>query len=94
MRRVGIYKITNPIGQHYIGKSKDIYKRWNSYKRDLGKGQPKLYNSFKDYGIENHIFEIIEICDVSILTEREKFYIDDTFAYHNLNSTTCFMIKL
>lgn len=71
----GIYKITNPKGKVYIGQSVDIDKRFRKYKYLNEKDkQTKLHNSFKKYGIENHKFEIIEICDVFILDEREIFW--------------------
>lgn len=71
---IGIYKIINPKGKIYIGQSTNIEKRWKSYKTLHCKGQVKLYNSLKKYGYENHIFEIIEECDISILEERETYW--------------------
>ena len=74
----GIYSITSPSGKVYIGQSIDIEKRlyyyrtcWKHIER-----QRKLYSSFKKHGVENHIFEIVEECDLDILDEREIFYID------------------
>ncbi len=29
---IGIYKIINPKGKSYIGKSKNIENRWNDYR--------------------------------------------------------------
>ena len=72
---VGIYKITNPIGQVYIGKSKDIHKRFLSH-RVGSKGQPKLKMSFDEYVFDNHKFEIIYICGESVLDVFECFFID------------------
>jgi group I intron endonuclease len=59
--RSGIYKITNPEGKVYIGKSKDIDTRFDRYSRykTLGK-QPKLFNSFDEFGFKNHTFKIID----------------------------------
>lgn len=42
----GIYKITSPSGRIYIGSSKNIRRRFYSYKNLHCKDQPKLYNSF------------------------------------------------
>jgi hypothetical protein len=57
----GIYKITNPEGKVYIGKSKDIGVRFDRYsKYKTLKRQPKLFDSFDKFGFENHIFEIID----------------------------------
>jgi len=72
----GIYKITSPNGKVYIGQSKCIRKRWRSYQNNINntKKQRKLYNSFKKYGIDNHIFEIIAICKKEELNNLERYY--------------------
>ncbi len=71
----GIYKITSPNGKIYIGKSINIEKRWNAYKLYNCKGQRQLYNSLKKYKYENHIFEIIHICEKEKLDDAESYYI-------------------
>jgi group I intron endonuclease len=72
----GIYKITNPKGKIYIGKSIDIEKRLKYYKyTSLRKNQHKLNNSISKYGFENHILEIIEECKEEYLNEREIYWI-------------------
>jgi group I intron endonuclease len=71
---VGVYKITNPKGLVYIGSSKDIDTRWKWYKKLRCNSQTKLCNSLIKYGVDNHIFEVIEECDIEILLERELFY--------------------
>jgi group I intron endonuclease len=74
---IGIYKITNPSGKVYIGQSINIDKRFKNYKSiSQTKGQIMLHNSFKKYGIDNHIFEVIEECSVELLNERERYYQD------------------
>ena len=70
----GIYKYTSPSGKIYIGSSKNIYKRIKYYKSLNCKNQKKLYNSFKKHGYENHIFEIVEECNIEKLYERERYY--------------------
>jgi group I intron endonuclease len=74
---IGIYKITNPEGKVYIGKSKDIEKRFESYKQFQHKQQPSLYNSFKKYGWVNHEYTILEECNEDIILDREKYYINE-----------------
>lgn len=78
--KVGIYKITSPTGKIYIGKSKDIEKRWEKdYKKLQCIRQPKLYRSFIKHGVANHIFEILEECNDIYLDELEiwwKYYYD------------------
>lgn len=74
---IGIYKITNPKGKIYIGQSiniesrKRVYKYFNSYRNSIG---PILMNSFRKYGFENHVFEIIEECSVDQLDEKETYW--------------------
>jgi group I intron endonuclease len=73
---IGIYKITSPSGKIYIGKSINIEDRINSYKYvGRRKLQHKLNNSINKYGLENHIFEIIEICTLDNIDEREIYWI-------------------
>ena len=73
---IGIYKITSPSGRIYIGQSVNINKRFIAYKNLKCKSQRKLYNSFKKYGYENHVFEIIEECEKSELNIKERYYQD------------------
>jgi group I intron endonuclease len=90
MPKVGIYKVTNPIGQIYIGKSIDIDRRFNAYRRLTNcKSQRRLYNSLKKYSPENHIFEILEECKISDLNYRESYYIS---LYNSMDS--CFGLNL
>jgi group I intron endonuclease len=74
---IGIYKITSPSGKIYIGQSIDIERRFRSYnKLSHCKQQIILYNSFIKYGVENHIFEVIEQCETIYLNERERYWQD------------------
>ena len=77
----GIYKITNIKNQMcYIGQTKAGFKnRWRTHvKRGLGceeQTNNRLYTGLKEDGLENFTFQILEICEDKILTERERFYI-------------------
>lgn len=71
---IGIYKITSPSNRVYIGQSMDVLHRIYQYNRLFCKKQPKLYNSLKKYGSENHKFEVIEECIKENLNEREAFW--------------------
>lgn len=73
---IGIYKIISPTNKIYIGQSVNIEKRFYRYKKLYCKTQRKLYNSFLKYSVEQHIFEIIEECDIENLNERERHYQD------------------
>lgn len=69
-----VYKITSPSGKIYIGSSVNYKRRLTQYKGTGAKAQTILYNSFLKYGIDNHIFEIVELCTKENLLEREYFY--------------------
>ena len=71
---IGIYRIISPSNKTYVGQSINIEKRFKQYKRLDCKKQPKLYNSFQKYGVENHKFEIIEECFIEQLNEREIYW--------------------
>jgi group I intron endonuclease len=85
---IGIYKITNPKGKIYIGQSTNVEERWEKgHKYNSGSGK-KLKNSFKKYGWENHIKEIIEECSVEELSNKETYWIEYYNSYKKgLNST-------
>ena len=88
----GIYKITSPTLRVYIGQSVNILRRWSDYKGMYCQRQPKLYNSFKKYGVENHKFEIIQICEKQELDELEIYYetiYQSTSPKTGLNDKTC-----
>ena len=70
---IGVYKITNPKGQIYIGSSSNIKKRFYSHKA-MERHQRKLHESFIKYGVENHKFEVIEECEVEDLLRLERHY--------------------
>ena len=71
----GIYKIISPNNRIYIGQSKNISKRFETYKNLQNSiTQIRLYRSFLKYGMDNHIFEIIEECAVDLLNERERYW--------------------
>lgn len=73
---VGIYKITNPKGRVYIGQSINIERRFNDYKSRNNSYQIKLFNSFNKYGVNSHIFEIIEECLEEELNIKERYWQD------------------
>lgn len=85
----GIYKITNLINNKiYIGQSVDIYTRWAKYKSIKYCHNEHLRNSFLKYGINNFLFEIIEICNEKDLDEEEKYYIQKFNSFeHGYNQT-------
>jgi group I intron endonuclease len=73
---IGIYKITSPSDKVYIGQSIDIERRFRHYKRMVCKEQIKIHNSLLKYGVDAHIFEVLELCDTEDLNNRERHYQD------------------
>jgi hypothetical protein len=71
----GIYKIS--IGNSfYIGSSKHIEFRWATHKRHMQAGTHNrlVMSAFnKD---SNAYYEIVELCDLKSLLEREQYYIN------------------
>lgn len=75
---IGIYKIVSPSNRIYIGQSSNIEKRFKVYLKSPSKvkSQTKLYNSIMKYGSESHTFEIVELCEIELLNEKERYYQD------------------
>ena len=71
---IGIYKFTSPSGKIYIGQSVNIERRFKWHKANTQKLKSKLSNSFKKYGFDNHLFEVIEECKIELLNERERYW--------------------
>jgi len=74
-----IYKITNPNGNTYIGKSHDFKRRLSNYKH-INKSvhrQKIIYNSLIKYGSENHTFTVIDTfnSNLSFANGKEMFWI-------------------
>lgn len=63
IRRWDIYKITNPIGQVYIGCSCLLKGRLSKYKHLKCHHQILLYGSLKKYGFDKHNVEVIDSFD-------------------------------
>lgn len=90
---IGIYKITSPDGKIYVGKSRDVERRFVDYKL-LNSVSPELNKSFIEHGVKNHVFEIIHVCKKENgLSELETKYIDEFdcvypkgFNKHNVGS--------
>jgi len=75
MKQIGIYKITNPEGQVYIGQSKDLDKRYKNYLWGDWEKNRNLKRSVEKHGWDKHFFEIIIECEIFKLSELECYYI-------------------
>jgi group I intron endonuclease len=71
---IGIYKITSPTNKVYIGQSVDVNNRFIQHKKDSKRKKSRLYSSMRKHGFDNHFFEIIEICSINLLNERERYW--------------------
>lgn len=75
----GVYKITCVAnGKCYIGQSKNIRKRWYSHKSLLKKNKHEnkyLQRLYNKYGVEQFTYEILELCSIEKLDERERYWI-------------------
>lgn len=83
-----IYKVTSPAGRLYVGKTWNFRKRLNAHRFSVKRKNSShviLINSFKKYGFEEHIFEVIEECDDAILDDREVFWIKELNTYNAEN---------
>ena len=76
----GIYSITcKPSGRVYVGQSIDIHTRWKNHKSALNRGTVPnkiLQSSWKKYGQDSFLFEILELCIEEKLDEREHHWIN------------------
>ena len=71
----GIYAITNPKGQTYIGQSIDIDRRWSQYASpSIDPSQSKIYASIMEFGWEKHHKTIIHECRRAELDEQEYLH--------------------
>ena len=74
----GIYKITNPNGEVYIGGSRTIYRRWLRHRE--ARKKIKIHLSIKEFGWKAHTFEIVhelpKDVDNETLIRYEQLYMD------------------
>jgi hypothetical protein len=109
----GIYSITNKLNGHrYVGSSINISRRKTEHFNLLRKGvhhSQYLQNAWNKYGESMFIFSSLEFVeDISILIEREQWWIDNTpceynastiagnsgIGAENSNSVCCFQYSL
>jgi group I intron endonuclease len=81
-RNPGIYKITSPIGEVYVGQTLDLLRRRKDHKdASDGKRRPNraLKNSFDAHGFDNHMFETIYELPKDVT--QEVLYNYENFVY-------------
>lgn len=81
----GIYSIVNKMNnKRYVGSAKNINSRIRDHKSGLIKNIHRniyLQRSWNKYGIDAFSFEILEVCLLDRLLEREQYWIDFHKAY-------------
>ena len=84
---IGIYKYQNKINQKiYIGQSSNIERRYEQHLYAAKHPHEKnilIDKAISKYGIENFTFEIIEICSLEELDEKECYWIGYYNSYNN-----------
>ena len=83
-----IYKIWNDINDKlYIGKTLlTIEERFKEHCHDKTSRKSEkrpLYNAMNKYGEEHFHIELIEECDIDLLSQRECYWIEFYDSYHN-----------
>ena len=86
-KKIGIYKIVNKInGKVYVGSSVHIERRWRKHKSELNTNKhhsQKLQRSYNKYGIDNFVYEIVELVEEGLLIEKEQHWMDILDSYNN-----------
>jgi len=85
----GIYVITSPSGEQYVGQSARIKRRWSEHLYLLLRGthyNPLLQNAWTKYG-DAMLFVKVKLCPARSLTKWEQHYIDTLKPKYNLSPT-------
>lgn len=96
----GIYIITCLISnKSYIGQAKDIRKRLREHLMALNYYHKNGINKYKEndhlikawnkYGENNFMFDILELCNIDKLNDREIYWISYYKSYENGYNMTC-----
>lgn len=86
----GIYSITSPSGNQYIGSAVSFRLRWNKHRSRLRAGThhcAPLQASWEKYGEENFKFEVLIVCTRENLLFYEQSAIDILRPRYNVAKT-------
>lgn len=80
-----VYKIENPLGEIYIGKTCDWYNRMSAYRNKWSDTQRLIHDSIEEHGYTNHKIEIIDnfLSDKEYSDGKEIFWIKSFMSNRN-----------
>lgn len=82
----GVYKIISIDNKLYIGSTKCIYTRLRNHYSLLKRNKHHSNYLQNSYNKDNNFnIEILEVCDISELIEREQYYIDSLKPEYNMS---------
>lgn len=81
---IGIYKITNKnTGKSYIGQSNDIERRFKEHQIVGTKSRIPVDIAIQKYGKDAFTYEIVELCSIEQLNEKEEYWIQFYNTFNN-----------
>jgi group I intron endonuclease len=87
-RKSGVYILENVMtGNFYIGLSKNLAKRKGRHfyvLRNGMKGNIRISDDCKKYGVESFDFKVLEYCDECDLLEKEQYYFELMMPQYNV----------
>lgn len=86
----GIYTITSPSGEFYVGSAVDFDQRWAVHRYELKNNIHHciaLQRAYKKYGLDKLIFEKIAFCEKQELIRMEQKFIDELKPAYNACKT-------
>lgn len=91
--KCGIYCIKNLVDNKiYVGQSVNINARWRQHRSHLRRNMHRnehLQNAWNKYGEINFEFSILELCDIEVMDELERFYIERYDSMSRQNGYNC-----
>lgn len=72
-----IYIIRNSVNQKvYVGQTRvSVNQRWKEHLRHASYGDQLINKAMNKHGVDKFWIEILEICSLDVIDEREKYYI-------------------
>lgn len=86
----GVYRLTTPDGECYVGSSENIWRRWLGHKTYLRAGRHRsksLQKSFCERGFDALTLEVLLLCDTKDLLFYEQRAMDVIRPVHNTSLT-------